>query len=59
MLSLSLFQCIYRGKWGYFSRYLHSHSRTWEPCDRCGTKSRRIRFGDRSLHLHLSCQPRR
>lgn len=47
------------GQSGYFSRHLHSYGRTGEPCDRCGTKIKRVPFAGRSSHFCPRCQRRR
>lgn len=55
---LSVFQCIYRGKLGYFSRSLNAYGREGLPCLRCGTLIRREDFMNRSSFSCPRCQPR-
>ncbi|WP_348983838.1 zinc finger domain-containing protein [Brevibacterium sp. R8603A2] len=58
---LPVFQCIYRGKLGYFARSLQVYGRTGQPCPRCGTPITRLTVGGRSSHVCPACQrpPRR
>ncbi|WP_028655953.1 bifunctional DNA-formamidopyrimidine glycosylase/DNA-(apurinic or apyrimidinic site) lyase [Nocardioides sp. J54] len=45
------------GESGYFDRSLHAYGREDEPCDRCGTAIRRVRFMNRSSYFCPRCQP--
>ncbi|WP_311197733.1 zinc finger domain-containing protein [Brevibacterium sp. p3-SID960] len=53
---LLVFQCIYRGKSGYFDRSLGVYGRTGQPCLRCGTLITRLVVGGRGTHICLQCQ---
>ena len=47
------------GESGYFAHSLNAYGRTGEPCDRCGTKIKRIPFAGRSSHFCPRCQRKR
>ncbi|WP_376746548.1 zinc finger domain-containing protein [Corynebacterium dentalis] len=53
---LSVFQCIYHGKLGYFSRSLNVYGREGRPCLRCETPIQRVVVGGRSSHFCPECQ---
>jgi len=44
------------GESGYFDISLNAYGQEGEPCPRCGTAIRRIKFGNRSSHLCPKCQ---
>ena len=44
------------GESGYFDISLNAYGQEDEPCPRCGTLIRRIKFGNRSSHLCPKCQ---
>ena len=45
------------GRSGYFERSLHAYGRGEQPCERCGTAIRRVRFTNRSSFFCPRCQP--
>ncbi len=45
------------GQSGYFDRSLEVYGREGEPCSRCGTPIRRVRFMNRSSFFCPACQP--
>jgi len=47
------------GRAGYFARSLNVYGRAGEPCRRCGTAIRRIRFMNRSSYFCPRCQRKR
>ena len=47
------------GESGYFDVELEAYGQEGEPCSRCGTQIRRIRFGNRSSHFCPRCQTKR
>ncbi|WP_366937869.1 zinc finger domain-containing protein [uncultured Brevibacterium sp.] len=53
---LPVFQCIYRGKLGYFARSLQVYGREGHPCVRCSTPITRVVLGGRSTHVCVKCQ---
>jgi formamidopyrimidine-DNA glycosylase len=44
------------GESGYFARSLHAYGREGEPCERCGTTMRRVKFMNRSSYFCPRCQ---
>ena len=46
------------GESGYFDISLNAYGQEGEPCPRCGTPIRRIKFANRSSHLCPKCQRR-
>lgn len=47
------------GASGYFAHSLNAYGRQGEPCVRCGTAIRRVKFMNRSSHFCPRCQRRR
>jgi formamidopyrimidine-DNA glycosylase len=47
------------GESGYFDVELEAYGQDGEPCSRCGSEIRRIRFGNRSSHFCPRCQPKK
>jgi formamidopyrimidine-DNA glycosylase len=47
------------GESGYFDVELEAYGQEGEPCSRCGTQIRRIRFGNRSSHFCPRCQTKK
>ncbi|WP_375544147.1 zinc finger domain-containing protein [Dermabacter hominis] len=53
---LPVFQCIYRGKLGYFARSLKAYGKHGTPCPRCNRALVRAQFQNRSSHFCPYCQ---
>ncbi|WP_269457372.1 zinc finger domain-containing protein [Brevibacterium sandarakinum] len=53
---LPVFQCIYRGKLGYFDRALLVYGRGGQECVRCGTEIEKMTIGGRGSHFCPNCQ---
>jgi len=47
------------GASGYFARSLNVYGREGQPCDRCGTRIKRITFANRGSHFCPRCQRKR
>lgn len=56
LLRLLVFQCIYRGKLGYFDRALLVYGRGGQECVRCGAEIVKITVGGRGTHYCPVCQ---
>jgi formamidopyrimidine-DNA glycosylase len=46
------------GESGWFDRSLEAYGREGEPCSRCGTPIKRVKFTNRSSYFCPKCQPR-